>query len=155
MKKILLTLLTLLLSCSCAIAKTTTKHKPSITIVQKKNNNIAASIHKKSICGRIRARVTYYCAEFPFGSHVAQPGVKKAIAGKTIAAHPAFKFGTKVYIPNLSNDKFVVQDRGSAITRGTASKGKSFVFDVFCRNRSEMNRFARLNSEYMDVIITN
>jgi len=147
MKKILLTLLTLLLSCSCAIAKPATKHKPAITIVQKKNKN--------SICGRIRARVTYYCAEFPFGSHVAQPGVKKATPGKTIAAHPDFKFGTEVHIPKLNNGKFVVQDRGSAITRKTASKGKTFVFDVFCHNRSEMNRFAKLNPEYMDVIITN
>lgn len=103
----------------------------------------------------IKARITYYCAEKIFGSHVAQPNVKTAIANHTIAAHPDFKFGTQIVIPKLGNT-YIVQDRGPAVTRKVASGGKKdskYVFDVFCNSRAEMNRLAKTQPAYMEIIV--
>ena len=148
MKKILLITVLLLSSPSCSAGSET-------------NNAVTKQIlkHNDETPKSIRARITYYCSEKIYGSRVSQPDVKKAVSGKTIAAHPDFKFGTKIDIPGLKNKvgngKFVVQDRGPAVTRKTASHGNSYVFDIFCSSRSEMNRLARIMPRYMDVAITN
>jgi len=103
----------------------------------------------------IKARITYYCAEEPFGSHVAQANVKKATPNHTVAAHPNFKFGTHIIIPKLGHE-YIVEDRGPAVTRKTAAGGKKdskYVFDIFCKNRAEMKKLARTMPEYMEIIV--
>lgn len=115
----------------------------------------AATQHIEKAERKILARITYYCPEPIWGTKVAQPTVKKAVRGVTVAAHPNFKFGTKVEIPALKNKmgdgKFTVQDRGPAVTRKAASHGKNYVFDVYCSSRAEMNRLAKVMPEYMYV----
>lgn len=104
------------------------------------------------------ARVTYYNpSECHWGSEVACPKTRRAKEGVTIAAHPDFYFGQKIFIPELKgvigNGEFLVQDRGSAVTRKKASKGKTYVFDVFVRSGSSMRKHAKKNSEYMEVFL--
>ena len=85
------------------------------------------------------ARITYYNKKEAGGDRLASSN-GKAKEGLTIAAHPIFPFGTKVYIPALSgkigDGVFVVQDRGTAVTKKKASKGKAFVFDVYVNVKS-------------------
>jgi hypothetical protein len=103
------------------------------------------------------SRITYYTEH---GGPVACPRSKIAITGITIAAHPDFKIGTRVFIPALKNSPidddgiFVVQDRGPAVTSKKASRGKRYVFDV-CINPKDkrMLKFAQTMSENMDVFI--
>jgi len=103
------------------------------------------------------ARVTYYHAQSPYGSKVASPHVKKAVEGITVAAHPDFKFGTKIFIPDLKgtigDGIFTVQDRGTAVTKKKAAKGKAYVVDVFVNTRSKLEYLAKTKPEYMKVYI--
>jgi len=127
------------------------------TLVGNINKNKQTITQYESIGKKIRARITYYFPEKIYGTKVAQRGVKKAVVGRTIAAHPVFAFGTKIIIPKLKNKvgcgEFIVQDRGSAVTRKKASHGKNYVFDVYVSSREEMNHLARTMPEYMEVIL--
>tara|TARA_R110002167_G_scaffold214175_3_gene418952 strand:- start:10376 stop:10813 length:438 start_codon:yes stop_codon:yes gene_type:complete len=105
----------------------------------------------------IRARITYYHPyQDKWGSQVADPKTRRAKEGITVAAHPDFSFGTKVTIPKLKgkvgDGTFIVQDRGSWVTKKKASKGKCYVFDVYVDSRADYARCKRY-SEYMEVII--
>ena len=104
----------------------------------------------------IKARITYYCPGPIWGKQVADPDTNTAIKGVTVAAHPDFNFGTEIYIPKLDgvlgNGNFVVQDRGPAVTKKKASRGKAYVFDVFVNNRSEINKYMKYG-DYMEVEI--
>ena len=96
------------------------------------------------------ARITFYCAaEDPkWGSQTAS-GIR-AKAGTTVAACRSVDFGTEYVIPRLkeqgwtgdSDGVFVVQDRGPAVCKKTASKGVYPVIDVYVSSRREMNRLA-------------
>jgi hypothetical protein len=102
-----------------------------------------------------RARVTYYSD----GKQVAWSKVKKGIVGVSVAAHPDFKFGTAITIPALAgvvgDGKYVVHDRGPAVTKKTASKGKAYVFDVYVPTSARVRQLAYSKSipTYMDVIV--
>lgn len=102
-------------------------------------------------------RITYYTAhEDKFGARVAAPGVYRAQQGVTVAAHPNFPFGTTIVIPELkqisSTGMFVVQDRGSAVTKCKAAQGKTYVWDVFLSVRNKaMRAFQSAHPMYMDV----
>lgn len=105
----------------------------------------------------IEARITFYSAhEDKWGSRVACQETKRATQGVTVAAHPDFDFGTKLIIPELKNvvgddDVFIVQDRGSAVTKKKASKGGAYVFDVFVQSNKQKNYLAKKLPEYMSV----
>lgn len=105
----------------------------------------------------ITARITYYCGDDRWGSQVACPKTKTAKEGITIAAHPDFKFGKQVYIPMLKNivgdGKFVVQDRGSWVTKKKASKGKAYVFDVYVKSCAKLKKLAKNQPMYMKVLL--
>lgn len=105
----------------------------------------------------VKARITYYCGLDKWGSRVACPQTKRASRGLTVAAHPDFKFGQKIYIPNLKNvvgdGYFKVQDRGSAVTSKKAARGKYYVFDVYVSSYNELKRNARKLPMYMNVHI--
>lgn len=117
--------------------------------------NAYASIPKTAT--KIRARITYYYPESPWWSAVACRKTKKAKSGMTIAAHPDFPFGTKIVIPKLKdkigNGEFVVQDRGSAVTRKRAAGGKGYVFDVFVSSRASLLQLIGSTNDWMDVYI--
>ena len=74
--------------------------------------------------------------------------------GVGVAAHPDFSFGTRLNIPSLKgaldgDDEFTVIDRGSAVTKKKASKGKCYVFDVFVdRTGAEFRRCVSKLPEY-------
>jgi 3D (Asp-Asp-Asp) domain-containing protein len=112
---------------------------------------------KPSALQKIKARITYYYPQAPFGKKVSDQNTKVAKKGITVAAHPDFKFGTKIIIPNLKgkvgNGTFIVQDRGSAVTKKKASKGKGYVFDVFVDNRKDMNILQHKSPEWMEVFV--
>lgn len=103
------------------------------------------------------ARITYYSTDGKWGNRVAYQRARRAKEGITVAAHPNFKFGTKVYIPGLKNKigngNFIVQDRGGAVTSKKASRGKSYVFDVYVTSNSKINKFAYSQPEYMKVYV--
>ena len=104
------------------------------------------------------ARITYYTDDGKWGNQVAWNSVDHAKKGVTVAAHPQFPFGTKVSIPELNGKldrdaEFVVQDRGSAVTSKKASRGKTFVFDVYVKNKKEVQAYARNTAAYMKVIV--
>ncbi|MBM1136932.1 hypothetical protein JO972_11700 [Verrucomicrobiaceae bacterium 5K15] len=106
---------------------------------------------------KIRARITYYSiGQDKWGSRNACPKTKRSKIGVTVAAHPKFKFGTKLSIPKLKgivgDGNFLVQDRGSAVTRKTASKGKYYVFDVYV-TPAQRRKYANQLPEYMDVYV--
>jgi 3D (Asp-Asp-Asp) domain-containing protein len=116
--------------------------------------NTIAAIHT------VRARITYYCpGQDHWGSRVAMPDVKAARQGTTVAAHPDFKFGTRVYIPALKNviddGKFIVQDRGSAVTSKKAARGKAYVFDVFVASNRAISHMSKTTPAWTDVYILN
>jgi hypothetical protein len=104
-----------------------------------------------------QARITYFTGH---DKPVKDPKAKIGVSGITIAAHPDFKMGTRVFIPALkgspvdSDGIFTIQDRGPAVTKKTASKGKRYVFDV-CVNPKDkgMMKFVKTMPENMDVII--
>lgn len=106
---------------------------------------------------KIKCRITYYHPyQDKWGAQVADPKTKKAKQGVTISAHPHFKFGQEVFIPFLKNKigdgHFIVQDRGSWVTKKKASSGKTYVFDVFVNSKS-LFRKATKYQEYMYVYI--
>lgn len=100
---------------------------------------------------QIVARITFY-----HGDTKTSSGAKPQ-KGITVAAHPDFKFGTRVKIKELSrhfgDSEFVVQDRGSAVTKKKASHGKAYVFDVFVNSFKEYLFLKNHVKEYMTVEI--
>lgn len=108
---------------------------------------------------KIKARITYYYPEKPFWKKVSDPKIKVATEGVTVAAHPDFPFGTKVFIPELKNKlddgTFVVQDRGSAVTSKKAAKGTAYVFDVYVSNSRKMRFYEKNVDMWSDVYIMN
>lgn len=106
---------------------------------------------------KLWCRITYYCGLDKWGNLVADPKTKVATAGITVAAHPDFSFGQKIEIPALKghvgDGKFIVQDRGSAVTKKKAARGKAYVFDVYVKTAAEMHRNSNRLPEYMDVYI--
>ena len=105
---------------------------------------------------KVTCRITYYTPDKKWGSQVAAPGIKKAVQGLTVAAHPDFKFGTKISIPRLKgimdDGLFIVQDRGSAVTKKKASRGKAYVFDIYLSSTKSLKYYTNLPA-YMDVYI--
>lgn len=103
------------------------------------------------------ARITYYSTDKKWGDKVACTKTKYAKEGVSIAAHPNFKFGTEIFIPALKNvvgsGKFIVQDRGSAVTKKVASRNKAYVFDVYVTTHDKVSRYARTEPEYMKVYV--
>jgi len=103
-------------------------------------------------------RVTYYTVgEDKYGSLVADPSVKRAKPGITCAAHKSRKFGTKLHIPQLKgvvgDGTFIVQDRGGAVNKRTASKGKREVIDIFVKDKKTMKRLMRSQPMNMKVYV--
>lgn len=104
-----------------------------------------------------KARITFYSSDKKWGNRVADTKIRYAKESITIAAHPDFAFGTKIYIPQLKNKfddgVFIVQDRGSAVTKKRASRGKSYVFDVYVSTHRKVKSNAKHNAEYMTIYI--
>ena len=105
----------------------------------------------------ITARITYYTPTSPYGNKVACQKAKTATEGITIAAHPRYKFGTVFEIPELAdvmgNSFFIVQDRGSAVTKGVASRGKTEVIDVYLNSNQKLAKLTKSKPKYMKVYI--
>ena len=103
------------------------------------------------------ARITYYSTDGKWGNRVACQRSKRAKEGITVAAHPDFKFGTKIFIPGLKgkigDGNFTVQDRGGAVTSKKASRGKAYVFDIYVTTHSKITRYAYTLPEYMKVYV--
>jgi len=109
-------------------------------------------------CGKnYTARITYYSTDNRWGNKVACQQAKYAKEGVTVAAHPDFKFGTRVYIPELKgkigDGSFIIQDRGGAVTSKKASRGKAYVFDIYVASHSKIRKYAHSQSEYMKVYV--
>jgi hypothetical protein len=115
------------------------------------------SIHSNSQSKKILARITYYYPQSPYWNKVCCKNVKKAIEGITVAAHPDFKFGQTIVIPALKgkvgNGEFAVQDRGPAVTKKRASRGKGYVFDVFVNSNSKSRKLIQSVPMWMEVYI--
>lgn len=131
-----------------------------LTISCSSVNNLSESpsVFDSKDAKKYKARITYYSiGEDKWGDKVACPKTHRAKEGITVAAHPEFPFGTEVYIPKLKgvigDGTFLVQDRGSAVTKKKAAQGKAFVFDVFVRSKSLMRGHAYKRPMYMDVYI--
>ena len=112
---------------------------------------------KAEIVREYKARITFYSSDKKWGNRVADTKIRCAKESITIAAHPDFAFGTKVYIPQLKNKFddgiFIVQDRGSAVTKKRASRGKAYVFDVYVSTHGKVKTNAKHNAEYMTIYI--
>lgn len=104
-----------------------------------------------------KARVTYYSPDPKWGTQVACPNTPRAVVGRSIAAHPDFDFGTKVYIPELKgvvgNGLFRVDNRGSAVTSKRAAGGRAYVFDVYVGCRQRVRRMKTAVPDYMTVVV--
>ena len=102
-----------------------------------------------------RARITYYCGDDKWGNLTADPATPRAVSGVTVAAHPDFPFGTKVFIPELKghvgDGHFIVQDRGAWVTSKKASGGEAYVFDVYVPTKREQDMHATERPMYMEV----
>lgn len=97
------------------------------------------------------ARVTYYT-----GNKTASG--KTPVQGVTVAAAKKLKFGTKLSIPELAsivggNGTFVVQDRGPAVEKRTASNGKMPVIDVYVNSRSMVKKLARNKKQIFKITV--
>ena len=107
---------------------------------------------------KIWARITYY-SPYESGGWSISADKRKNREGWGVAAHPDFKFYTKISIPMLEGklDKdaeFEVIDRGSAVTSKKAAKGKGYVFDVFVNKRgAALRKFVEKMPEWGWVII--
>ena len=105
----------------------------------------------------INARVTYYTPASPYGDKVACQKTKRAKEGITVAAHPKLPFGTIIEIPELADvmgdSVFIVQDRGSAVTKKTASRGKTDVIDVYLNSNQKLIKLTKTKPKYMKVCI--
>ena len=112
---------------------------------------------KAEVVREYKARITFYSSDKKWGNRVADTKIRYAKESITIAANPDFAFGTKVYIPQLKNKfddgVFIVQDRGSAVTKKRASRGKSYVFDVYVSTHRKVKSNAKHNAEYMTIYI--
>lgn len=132
-KYIALALCYLSISCS-AISETTTRKSEYIT-----------------------ARITYYTPASPYGNKVACQKAKIAKEGITVAAHPNLRFGTIIKIPELADvmgdSFFIVQDRGSAVTKRVASRGKTEVIDVYLNSNQKLAKLTKTKPKYMKVYI--
>lgn len=121
------------------------------------NNTQFKSTSEPEYSKEYTARITYYSTDSKWGDRVACQRSKRAKEGVTVAAHPDFKFGTKVYIPGLKgkigDGTYIVQDRGGAVTSKKASRGKAYVFDIYVSSHSKIRRFAHSQSEYMKVYV--
>jgi hypothetical protein len=130
---------------------------PCTPIALAKGTNKADVIDKSKYTQVYTARITYYSTDGKWGNRVACQRSKRAKEGVSVAAHPNFKFGTKLYIPELKgkigNGNFIVQDRGSAVTSKKASRGKAYVFDIYVTSHSKIHRFAHSQPEYMKVYV--
>lgn len=107
---------------------------------------------------KYRARVTYYTVgEDKWGDRVADPKTHRAKQGTTVAHHPKYSFGTSIRIPQLEgvvgDGNFKVQDRGSAVTKKRASRGRTYVIDVFVKNKRTMRKLMHSQPMYMDVYV--
>lgn len=95
-----------------------------------------------------KARITYYTG------HQTAAGPLPA-QGVTIAAHPKYRFGTKVEIPMLyeylGDKDYEVQDRGSAVTKMKASHGKADVIDIYVKNVRTMRWLEAVAPEYATI----
>jgi hypothetical protein len=154
MKKTILILLTSLLSSCVNVSNNSDGNYQKISYT--KNGLVSEKIHDTPVkkAKKIRARITYYSRErFPQKTASGKVG----IIGVTVAAHPDFPFGTKIFIPELKgkigDGYFKVQNRGSAVTKKTAAKGKEYVFDVFVLTRGCVERNKTKFPGYMDVYI--
>lgn len=100
-----------------------------------------------------RARITY----FSDGKKVAWSKQKTGVDGVSLAAHPNFKFGTKVSIPALKgiigDGSYVIHDRGPAVTKKVAARGKGYVFDVYVSNPALVRKYAKALPTWMDVTV--
>ena len=110
------------------------------------------------VCFPTQCRVTYYSPHQDYwGWRNACPNTKRSVRGVTVAAHPKYPFGTRIYIPELAgvigDGNFIVQDRGTAVTKKKASRGQTEVIDVFVRNNSEIRKYARKMPEYLTTYI--
>lgn len=126
--------------------------------VQDNWRNARVQKQQQSKIKEIECRITYYHPyQDKWGSQVACPKTKRAQKGVTVAAHPDFKFGQKIFIPRLKDvvgdGFFIVQDRGGAVTKKTASSGDAYVFDVFVNNQKELSTYSRKLPQYMKVFI--
>ena len=160
-KIIFASLLTVLLV-GCVDIKNHTKvgFMPLRKDMKKKEIPMLTEVDKKIV-----ARITYYNNREAGGDRIAACSKSRAKEGITVAAHPDFKFGTRIVIPalknKLGNGEFVVEDRGSAVTSKKASKGKTYVFDIFIRVNSlreaKQKELAlnKLVGDYTDVYIVN
>lgn len=109
----------------------------------------------------IVSRITFYDPnQDKWGDRVADPKIKKAKRGVTIAAHTDFPFGTKVKIPQLDgiigDGVFTVQDRGGAVTKKKADYkyGKrKYVWDIFVDTSRERRNHTKNLPDYMEVIV--
>lgn len=145
-KQIILCIATLFTSCQNIQRNTYTASKKFI----KTFSTVVEPTHYK----KITCRITYYTPDKKWGTQVSAPNVKIATQGVTVAAHPDFKFGTKISIPRLKgildDGMFIIQDRGSAVTKKKASNGKAYVIDIFLANTKSLKFYTNL-PEYMDV----
>lgn len=103
------------------------------------------------------ARITYYSTDGRWGDRVSCQRTRRAKEGISVAAHPDFKFGTKIFIPGLKgkigDGNFIVQDRGGAVTSKKASRGKAYVFDIYVKSHSKIRKFAYSQPEYMKIYV--
>lgn len=117
----------------------------------------AALSFRKNAVKKLNCRITYYCGDDKWGDQVADPATKRAISGITVAGHPDFSFGTKIFIPELKghvgDGNFTVQDRGAWVTSKKAAQGKAYVFDVYVATKREQNIHASKRPMYMEVHI--
>jgi hypothetical protein len=106
----------------------------------------------------MKCRITYYSHDPVWGNRVADSDVRRAREGVTVAAHPSFPFGSQVRIPELEgkvgDGTYVVQDRGPAVTKKTASgRTGGYVFDVYVSSPDRVRKLARSEKEWMEVQI--
>jgi hypothetical protein len=153
-KKTALILLTALLSSCVYVSSDSEGNYTKVDYM--KDGFVVEKIHYTPVkkAKKIRARITYYSRErFPQKTASGKVGV----VGVTVAAHPDFPFGTKIFIPDLKgkigDGYFKVQNRGSAVTKKTAARGKEYVFDVFVLTRGCVERNKTRFPDYMDVYI--
>lgn len=134
MKRLLITIIALLCLCNCSVVA---------------DSRPINKVHRE------KARVTFYSNDPKWGKRVACQKTKYATEGITVAAHPKYKFGTKLFIPKLKgvigDGIFVVQDRGGAVTRKVASNGKAFVFDVYVSSHSKIQKLKTKVPDYLEV----
>lgn len=108
---------------------------------------------------RIWARLTFYNPKESGGWHVSASHSMRNKQGIGVAAHPDFKFFTRIEIPALNgkldkDGEFWVIDRGRDVTSKKAAKGKAYVFDIFTHKTGrEFHRFVRSQPEWAWVYV--